>query len=853
MKEAQARIKINKLLEQAGWRFFDEGKQKANIICEDRISKKILKTDDLGNNFEEVTNGFVDYVLLDSNNEPIAVVEAKRENIDPLSAIDQAKVYAKAKRVRHIFLSNGLQTYYLDSHQMTTVQSISSFFTLKQLGEAEKWQPNPEKMATFKVDENFIAIAQDSRWLHYDETMKAKVKIDKPIKILRDYQIAGIKKLQLQYCKEHKRRFLFEMATGTGKTLLAAGIIRLFLASGCANRVLFLVDRIELEDQAAAAFKTCLENEGRKTVIYKEARNDWQNAQIVVTTIQSLATNGIYRKLFNPTDFQLIISDEAHRTISGNNRAIFEYFIGTRIGLTATPKNYLKGINIEELKHNDPRQAEQRSIRDTYKTFGCEDGIPTFQFNLNDGVKAGILCNPYVIDARTDITTELLGQEGFEITYTDEEGEEVESTYFKKDYEKKFSSEETNRTFVKTFLQHAKKDPLTHEIGKTILFAVSRKHATRLTQILNEEINLLYPQHYKNAVFAKQITSDIATAHQSTELFSHEKNDLEGKTQFNSNFEEYFSSRTRVCVTVGMMTTGYDCQDLLNIVLCRPIMSPTEFIQIKGRGTRLYTFAYNKTKKVVRPIKKDTFFLFDFFGNYEYFEKEFQYDKKIKLPKAQEATQNTETNPRDTLNYTGNDDLAELQEIKISDDGMRIDREMFTPIQNFEEQVKSQVQNKPELKKAYEEENWDFLVAYIKKEVFDKPKEFWNIDKLCDEYDIDRRLTTKEILMKVFGKIDKFQTRTELAEEEFALFLATVTDEKMKQNYEALQNLFQCYLLYADIQIALREQNFGIFATDNRLSLQEIKELGIETVKKVSNYIIDNNINKNHFIPRKQI
>jgi type I restriction enzyme R subunit len=194
-----------------------------------------------------------------------------------------------------------------------------------------------------------------------------------------------------------------------------------------------------------------------------------------------------------------------------------------------------------------------------------------------------------------------------------------------------------------------------------------------------------------------------------------------------------------------------------------------------------------------------------------------------------------------------------LQEIKISDDGMRIDREMFTPIQNFEEQVKSQVQNKPELKKAYEEENWDFLVAYIKKEVFDKPKEFWNIDKLCDEYDIDIRLTTKEILMKVFGKIDKFQTRTELAEEEFALFLATVTDEKMKQNYEALQNLFQCYLLYADIQIALREQNFGIFATDNRLSLQEIKELGIETVKKVSNYIIDNNINKNHFIPRKQI
>src|SRR5207245_577279 len=139
-------------------------------------------------------------------------------------------------------------------------------------------------------------------------------------------------------------RFLFEMATGTGKTLTAAAIIKLFLRSGNAGRVLFLVDRLELEDQAKKAFAAVLAND-YKTVIFKENRDDWRKAEIVVSTVQSLLSNNKYQQSFSPTDFDLIISDEAHRSIGGNSRAVFEYFIGYKLGLTATPRDYLKKLD----------------------------------------------------------------------------------------------------------------------------------------------------------------------------------------------------------------------------------------------------------------------------------------------------------------------------------------------------------------------------------------------------------------------------------------------------------------------------------------------------------------------------
>jgi type I restriction enzyme R subunit len=148
---------------------------------------------------------------------------------------------------------------------------------------------------------------------------------------------------------------------------------------------LFLVDRLELEDQADKAFREYLKTD-YKCSIYKENRDDWRQAEIVVSTVQSFLFKNKYKRIFQPTDFDLVISDEAHRSIGGNSRAVFEYFIGYKLGLTATPKDYLKKIDTDTLSEKDPRELERRMLLDTYTTFGCEDGKPTFQYSLLHGV-----------------------------------------------------------------------------------------------------------------------------------------------------------------------------------------------------------------------------------------------------------------------------------------------------------------------------------------------------------------------------------------------------------------------------------------------------------------------------------
>ncbi len=180
------------------------------------------------------------------------------------------------------------------------------------------------------------------------------------------------------------------MATGTGKTLTAAAVIKLFLRTGNASRVLFLVDRLELEDQANKHFNFLLKNDFT-SVIYKERRDEWKKAKIVVTTVQSLLFNNKFKRLFSPIDFDLVISDEAHRSIGGNARAVFEYFVGYKLGLTATPKDYLKKFDPKKPTTKDPREMERRLLLDTNRTFGCENGQPTFRYSLLDGVREGFL------------------------------------------------------------------------------------------------------------------------------------------------------------------------------------------------------------------------------------------------------------------------------------------------------------------------------------------------------------------------------------------------------------------------------------------------------------------------------
>ena len=281
------------------------------------------------------------------------------------------------------------------------------------------------------------------------------------LRFLRPYQLKAIHQLQAAV-REGKDRFLFEMATGTGKTLTAAAVVKLFLRSGNARRVLFLVDRLELEEQARKAFKALLAND-YQTVIYKENRDDWQRAEIVVTTVQSLLFNNKYQRLFSPTDFDLVISDEAHRSIGGNARAVFDYFIGYKLGLTATPRDYLRRFDKDNPGTRDPREAERRLLLDTYRTFGCDSGQPTYRYSLLDGVKDGYLINPTVVDARTEITTELLSEEGFIVTFTDDTGEDQQEAFKQREFEKRFFAEATNQLFCKTFLENALRDPVSGE------------------------------------------------------------------------------------------------------------------------------------------------------------------------------------------------------------------------------------------------------------------------------------------------------------------------------------------------------------------------------------------------------
>ena len=436
-KEAKARIRINDLLQRSGWRFFDDQDGPANVTLEAhvRLKKKVL--DALGDDFEKTASGFVDYLLLDERGFPVAVLEAKAEQYEPLVAKEQTRKYARSQGVRFVILSNGNLHYFWDLEQGNPVL-ITEFPTPGSLDHFRAFKPNPDGLVSEKVEADYIALTQnphyraDPRW--NDPAQREAFTKETALKFLRPYQLRAIAALQ-GAVRKGQTRFLFEMATGTGKTLTAAAAIKLFMRTGNARRVLFLVDRIELENQAWKTFVRCLKNDFR-TVIYKENRDDWRKAEVVVTTVQSLLFNNKYRRLFSPTDFDLVISDEAHRSIGGNSRAVFEYFVGYKLGLTATPKDYLKRIDPARINARDPRAWERRQLLDTYKTFGCESGVPTFRYSLMDGVREGYLLNPVVVDARTEISTELLSEAGYSVMVETEDGEMVEQTYFGRDFER---------------------------------------------------------------------------------------------------------------------------------------------------------------------------------------------------------------------------------------------------------------------------------------------------------------------------------------------------------------------------------------------------------------------------------
>lgn len=814
--EATARIKINRLLESAGWRFFAEGGQPANIVLEAGTQITSWDLDEFGENFEKTKKGYIDFLLLNDKGVPFIVLEAKAGNLEPLVGKEQARDYANSQKCRFMILSNGDLHYWWDL-EGGNPKIISEFPSPTSMMSYQKALPKPDrqKLVDEIIDDDYVALTQvpdyrsNAGWLNPAER---KGFIEKNnLRFLRGYQKQAIAALQ-SAVQEGKDRFLFQMATGTGKTLTSAAVIKLFLRTGNARRVLFLVDRIELEEQAEKAFILLLKND-YKTVIYKANRDDWRRANIVVTTVQSLLVNNKYLDQFSPTDFDLVTSDEAHRSIGGNARAVFEYFIGYKLGLTATPKDYLKQFDRAKPTTSDPREAERRMLLDTYRIFECGDGIPTFSYGLNDGVKDGFLIQPTVVDGRTDVTTELLSKDGFVVEFTDEEGEKTEESFKIRQFEKRFFAPATNQLFCKTFLESAFRDPISGEIGKSIIFAVSQDHALKLTQILNEMADRIFPNKYKSD-FAVQVTSQIKDAQQFTSNFTYNK--LKGEANF---LETYHTSKARVCVTVGMMTTGYDCPDLLNLGLFRPIFSPTDFIQIKGRGTRRHNFLGllqdEDLKDSIREPEKTAFKLFDFFANCEYFEKDFKYDEVLALPKLKPETGGGDKPIKEIISYEhlGSDILLSLKEETIAYGGMKIDRLYF---ERFEEVIR----NDQELAAAIEVGHWEKAIAYVNEKFFDNSEQSYTLEKLRKAAAVDRRLELREILEKIFGLIPRFKLKDELLEEEFEKFVANYQPD---ESIPAIRNYFKAYVTDDKIRKIIEGKNYTELATNAFFSTNDFK------------------------------
>ena len=839
-KEAKARIKINKMLEKSGWRFFDDDNGPANIQLEANVKITQKQFDDLGENFEKTKNGFVDFLLLDENRKPFIVLEAKSEDYEPLVGKEQARQYAKSQFVKYVILSNGNIHYFWNIYKGNP-EIILDFPSYESIRDNQALHADTSKLINEEINADYIAVVREPHYAEIPEYKNPETRSqflkDHNLRMLRKYQINAVKSIQ-NSVKEGNMRFLFEMATGTGKTLTAAAVIRLFLRSGNANRVLFLVDRIELERQAKKAFINYLKSD-YTTVIFKENTEDWMKAEIVVSTVQTLAFNNKYKKIFKPTDFSLIIADECHRAISGNNRAVFEYFIGYKLGLTATPKDYLKNVDPNDL--NDPRAWERRQMLDTYKTFGCESGEPTFRYSLIDGVNdpdGPFLVNPVVVDARTDITTKLLANEGYAVLLgNNENDEEEEETFYARDFEKKFFSDETNKIFVKTFMDNALRDPITGEIGKGIVFCVSRKHAAKITQLLNIYADKMFPGKYYSD-FAMQITSDVLNAQDYSINFQN--NNLSGTTKF---LEGYNSSKTRICVTVGMMTTGYDCEDLLNIGLFRPIFSPTDFIQIKGRGTRTYTFNFTERKNGVdypHSEKKETFKLFDFFANYEYFEEKYDYNQVIKLPFIGSIKNEGSGGIKiSTFENFDPDPLKTITETKIGSEGMKIDWMFF---QKFENEVK---QN-PEVRLQYEQGNYAAAQHCIEENYFNQPSEFYTWDKLRRAIGVDRYVTVREMMDKIFGLITAFKNKKELVDDEFDAYLLTCSIPA--DAYYEIRHFFETYLTDKEVRRAIEDKEYQRLGTEiPSYTFADLQRLGKENMNSVVGYVNDN-VNLSRFM-----
>ena len=518
--EADARINIDQLLREADW----DPSDKRQVRTEVPVS--------LETGLAEADIRFpkkADYVLYDSNGRPLAVVEAKKNGIDPYRSKQQALQYARAIRAPFVFLSNGDVIYFWDFIE-GDARPVASFFSQRDLERLVHQRNNRKDLATLPLSDNYLRSGE--------------------VRLLRLYQLACMRALDSALLLG-KRRFLIELPTGCGKTDLVVLYIKRLLQAGHAERVLFLVDRESLAKQALDVIQDLLPD---YSSYWLKAGTAPQHKQITVVLLQTMMSR---YESFTSGYFDVVVADEAHRSIYGAWRPALDFFDAFHIGLTATPARYIE--------------------RNTYQFYHCEGNQPDFSHPIEQAFADGHLV-PYKF---AEGITELLA-DPFEA-----DGQEYDPAAF----EREWTNAETNELMMREF------DRLAHENfrelapglkdsdgpGKAIVFAITKNHATRLAKILND----LHPE--AKGQYAEIITSDIADADAMIRKFKREP-------------------YPRVAVSVGMLDTGFDCREVLHLVLCRRVRSPILYQQMRGRGTR-----------TAPHIGKKGFVIYDFFRNHEYF------------------------------------------------------------------------------------------------------------------------------------------------------------------------------------------------------------------------------------------
>ncbi|WP_225765265.1 type I restriction endonuclease subunit R [Stenotrophomonas sp. Marseille-Q4652] len=526
--EADARILIDDLLRVAGWNPADKSQVRTEVplsetfhVAETATGGGAIRTVDVG------SLGFADYVLLDQRGRPLAVVEAKKQAINPYTAKQQALPYAKKIGAPFIFLTNGELTYFWD-YLNDDARPVASFYSRRDL----------ERLVHLRTERKPLAeVAIPDTYVRTGETRS-----------LRPYQQEAMKALD-HAVELGKRRFLIELPTGCGKTDLIGLYLKRLIQAGHAERILFLVDRDQLAKQAIEAIQDLLPNYSSYWLKPGVAR---QEKQITVCLLQTMIGR---HEEFSSGYFDLLVMDECHRSIYGSWQTALSHFDALHIGLTATPAMYIE--------------------RNTFSFYQCKDNAPDYSYSIQEAFKNGHL-TPYRF--ATGITT--LMSEGAEV-----EGVEYDPAEF----ERKWTNEASNKLMMVEFdklawanykeLAPGQKDGP----GKAVVFAITKHHAARLAQYLNE----LHPEF--KGKYAEVITSDIADADDAIRRFKQDKLPM-------------------VAVSVGMLDTGFDCREVLHLVMCRRVRSPILYQQMRGRGTR-----------TAPHIDKQKFVIYDFFGNHEYF------------------------------------------------------------------------------------------------------------------------------------------------------------------------------------------------------------------------------------------